>query len=91
MLLYFQCSFYPPCKKSPTKIEESVKAYEKRYGIIGLPFNCLFSPNHTGLAIRTKRFQLYHVVNGILWSIIVLAMSMIALAYAVRKRGCEFL
>jgi hypothetical protein len=87
----FQCSFYPPCKSSPTKIKEAVDVYENHYGVIGLPFNCWFSRNHTGHAIRTKRFQVYHIVNGFLWSIIILLMATATLMYTIHKRGCNLM
>ena len=87
----FQCSFYPPCQTSPYMLEEAVELYEKHYAVIGLPFNCWFSPQNSHQAIRTKRFRLYHVVNGMLWTIIILFMSFVALLYTIKRRGCDIL
>ena len=86
----FQCSFYPQCNKSPAKIEEAVHSYERRYGVVGLPFNCYHSPRQPHLAIRSRRFHVYHVVNGVLWSSLFLIMITVVLLFTVRKRGCDF-
>ena len=86
----FQCTFYPQCTKSQPQIEETVKSYQTRYGVVGLPINCYFSPSQPHQTIRLKRFHVYHVVNGVLWSSLVFIMTTVLLLYTVRRRGCDF-
>ena len=73
-------------------IDASVRRYESSYGLPGLPFNCLVSrQEHQGAyAIRNRRFKLYHVVNGILWPVIVIVMSGATLMGFVNSRGGSF-
>ena len=40
--------------------------------------------------IRTRRFQLHHVIHGIVWSSIILTAAAILLVLTIKRRGCAF-
>ena len=90
-LLFFQCSFYPPCKSSRQENEAAVQNYKLTYGTPGQTFPCLYNPEDPREIVRTRRFTLAHVVHGLLWSSTVFITSVAILVLAIKKKGCDFL
>ena len=87
----FQCSFYPNCKNSQVSNERAVAEYERNYGTKGLSYPCLYNPHNQKEVIRTRRFNLNHVIHGITWSTAVFIFSVICLSLLIKKHRCKFL
>ena len=90
LFLSFQCSYYPPCKSSKIANDKSVSNYQQRFGVIGKSFSCLFNPVNPRQVIRTRRFELKHVLHGTVWSSIICLASSSALILIIKRRGCIY-
>jgi Calcium-activated potassium channel, beta subunit len=87
-LLWLQCSFYPPCRSSRLDNELAVAEYERRYGRPGVdPYPCWYNPSDRSEVIQHRRFRLHHVVNGIVWSSALFIVSIVFLAFVVRRKN----
>ncbi len=91
IVLCLQCSYLPPCRSSRSANRQAVLHYEQAHGRPGHSYPCLYNPDNPRQVIRTRRFQLQHVIHGLLWSSLVLVVSAGLLLLTLKRRGCESL
>ena len=88
----FQCSFRPQCTQSSAKNELLVSNFLEKYGHFNRSkgFDCFYNPHNISDVIQHRRYTLGHVIHSVLWTSVMLTISVGFLVYVVRHRHCGF-
>ena len=86
---YFQCSYFPPCRSSQSRIEFFMRDFIHKFTPIGKQLQCFHSTSRDeNYVIRTRRYHTSHVVHGLFWTNIGVFTAISGLVYTYKRKKC---